>query len=98
MPKIKGWGHRKDGNHAEILGYFEDMKCKIKDVSGIPGFCDLIVKRGSQVRFVEIKDPTKVPSQRKLTKDEKEFHDYWGGVEIVETFADVVDVVNRMGY
>jgi len=94
--RVKDWGHRKDGNHAEILGYFEDMKCKIKDVSGIPGFCDLIVKRGSQVRFVEIKDPTQVPSKRKLTEDEKEFHEYWGDVLIVETRSDVLSVVNGM--
>ncbi|GAF97831.1 unnamed protein product, partial [marine sediment metagenome] len=75
MPRIKGWGHRKDDNHSEIQGYFEDLKCKTKDVSGIKGFCDLIVKRGSQVRFIEIKDPTKVPSQRKLTAAEQEFAD-----------------------
>lgn len=94
--RVKDWGHRKDANHGQIARYFEDLLCKTKDVSGVPEFCDLLVKRGPVVRFVEIKDPTKAPSQRKLTPAEQEFHDYWGDVHIVQTFADVVEVVQGM--
>lgn len=95
--RVRDWGSRKDDNHTLISGYFKDLGCRVKDVSSIPGFVDIIVKRGSQIRFVEIKDPTKVPSQRRLTKAEQGFWDYWGEDPlIVETQADVVRVVEGM--
>lgn len=97
MARVKNWGSRKDDNHAQISRYFEQLNCRVKDVSGVPGFVDIIVKRGSQIRFVEIKDPTKVPSQRKLTGAEHGFWEYWGEDPlIVETQADVIRVVEGM--
>lgn len=97
MARVKNWGTRRDDNHNEIIGYFEAMFCRVKDVSMVPGFVDIIVKRGSQVRLVEIKDPAKVPSQRRLTLAEREFWTYWGEEPlIVETQADVIRVVDGM--
>ncbi len=94
--RVKAWGSRKDDNHAEVKRWFEQLKCKTLDISSVPNSCDLIVKRGEVVRFIEIKDPSKVPSQRKLTKGEQKFHDYWQGVRIVETFGDVLKTVEGM--
>ena len=94
--RLKNWGSRKDENHGEIVRYFEQLKCRVLDISSVPNACDIIVKRGQTVRFVEIKDPRKVPSQRKLTKGEQEFWDVWGDVELVETFADVKRIVEGM--
>ena len=94
--RVKAWGSRKDDNHAEVKRWFEQLKCRVKDVSNVPNFCDLVVQRGKVVRFVEVKDPSKVPSQRKLTKGEQQFHDTWEGAVVVETFGDVVETVEGM--
>lgn len=97
MARVKNWGTRRDDNHGEITRCFQDLLCRVKDVSMVPGFVDLIVKRGRQVRLVEIKDPAKVPSQRRLTRAESEFWAYWGEEPlIVETQADVIRVVDGM--
>ena len=92
--KVKNYGSRKDANHREITKHFEDLCCKVKDVTSVPGFCDLIVKTNGQIALVEIKDPLKSPSQQALTKAEQDFHDYWGKVHIVKTYLDVVALVN----
>ena len=57
MARLKNWGSRKDENHAEVVRYFEQLKCRVLDISSVPNACDIIVKRGQTVRFVEIKDP-----------------------------------------
>ena len=97
MARVKNWGSRKDGNHGEISRYFEDLTCRVKDVSSVPGFVDLIVKRGNHLRLVEIKDPSKESSQRRLTPAEQRFWEYWGEDPlVVETQQDVIRVVEGM--
>ena len=97
MRKVKDYGSRKDGNHNEIKKYFEDLKCRVKDVSMVPAFCDLIVKRGHQVRFIEIKDPTQASNKQRLTGPEKAFWEYWNeDPVIVKTYQDVIRVVEGM--
>lgn len=97
MVRVRDYGSRKDDNHREIKKYFEGLGCYVKDVSSIPGFVDLLVKRGTQVRLVEVKDPTKKPSARMLTKSEKQFWSEFGEDPlIVETQADVIRVVEGM--
>jgi hypothetical protein len=58
------------------------------------GFTDVVVGfRGVNYLF-EIKDPSKPPSQRKLTPDELEFHKNWtGSIHIVETIDDVIKII-----
>lgn len=95
--RVKDWGSRKDANHGSIVRAFEQLNCRVKDVSSVPGFADLLVKRGRNIRVVEIKDPNKPPSQRKLTKAERDFWEYWGEDPIiVETLDDVMRVAGEM--
>ena len=97
--RVKDYGSRKDANHRHIQRAFEQHYCRVKDVSGVPGFVDLVVKLGSQVRLVEIKDPNQPPSQRKLTVAEDKFWKYWGEDPlIVETYDDVRRVVEDMRF
>jgi hypothetical protein len=45
--------------------------------------------------MVEIKDGTKPPSQRKLTKDEVSFHSNWSGqVQICTNFYEILQLLN----
>lgn len=52
------------------------------------GFPDLVVERGRQVRFVEVKDGSKPPSAQNLTDDEKVFQGWMGEQYVVINSGD----------
>jgi hypothetical protein len=44
--------------------------------------------------FFEIKDGNQSPSKRRLTNDEKDFHDNWQGqVDVVETTEEALKIL-----
>ena len=97
MGRVKDWGTRKDDNHKDVAGWFRALMCRVKEVHMVPGFVDLVVKCGGTVAFVEIKDPGKKPSARRLTQAEQDFWEYWGeDPVIVETQEDVFNLVDRL--
>lgn len=60
------------------------------------GFVDAVVGFRKINYLMEIKDPAKPPSARKLTPDEQHFFDTWKGqVDKVETIDDVLKIVNK---
>lgn len=62
------------------------------------GFPDLVVGRRGINVLVEVKDPDKPPSKRKLTADEMEWHDKWKGIVITaQTVDDVVQAFSSLG-
>lgn len=55
------------------------------------GFPDAAVGFRGRTYLIEIKDPGKFKSQRKLTDEEEIFHNAWTGhVKIIETIEDVL--------
>lgn len=59
------------------------------------GFVDIIVGHQGVNYLCEIKDPSKPPSARKLTKDEQKFHEEWAGqAAVVETVTDILKLIN----
>jgi hypothetical protein len=43
---------------------------------------------------MEVKDPTRKPSERRLTEDEEIWHDGWRGrVQVVESIAEALLVI-----
>jgi hypothetical protein len=66
---------RKDANHSEIANIFWGYGFDVIDTAGYTGkMLDLLVTLGHHFfEFIEIKDGSKPPSQRKLTDDEKDF-------------------------
>lgn len=88
---------RKDANHGAIVQAFERLGCSVIDVSATPCGFDIIVGYGGLTMPVEIKDGTKPPSARKLTKNEKKVHDYWtGGARVVKDIDGVAETVNTL--
>lgn len=89
---------RADSNHKEIVKAFRDMGASVLDTKQLGnGAPDIIVAMNNQTVSVEIKDGKKVPSARKLTPDEIDFHDKWQGwIEIVYSTDDVINLVNRI--
>ena len=62
---------RKDSNHEEIADAFESCGFVTRDVSALPGFCDLVIFRPDRgTRLVEIKDGSKPPSATKLRESQ----------------------------
>lgn len=58
------------------------------------GFTDVVIGFRRKNYLLEIKDPSKPPSARRLTEDEKKFHEEWTGqIDVVETIDDVLRIL-----
>jgi hypothetical protein len=87
---------RTDRNHREI-----STACK--QIPGVSyfntheigkGFPDIVIGYKGKNYLVEIKDGTKAPSQRKLTKAEAVFHESWTGQ--IATITSVDDLLTLL--
>jgi hypothetical protein len=64
--------HRKDGNHDAIVQALRDAHALVFDVHGWDNCLDLIVCRGGQTFWLELKDGALPPSRRQLTEAEQD--------------------------
>ena len=61
------------------------------------GFPDVVIAFRGINYLLEIKDPSKPPSARKLTPDEIAFHQNWTGqIATVMTIDDVLNLINPL--
>jgi len=82
---------KRDANEPAIVAAFEALQCLVwrlcKDEPA-----DLLVlisgAAGDRLRLIEIKDPAKPPSARRLTPTQKATHRVWP-VHIIETVEQV---------
>jgi hypothetical protein len=83
---------RVDANQPEIVAAFRALGYSVAHTHMVGGgFVDVIVGKGGRSFLIEIKDGSKPPSARKLTKDEAEFHAEWrGGVYVIASTDDVL--------
>ncbi|PYE21346.1 hypothetical protein C7410_115189 [Paraburkholderia silvatlantica] len=88
------WARRADANQMPIVQALRAAGCQVVPTHTVgQGFPDLVVKFGSRVMLLEIKDPAKPPSARKLTPAQAEFHEAWSGViYVVETPEEAVRI------
>ena len=92
------YAKRKDDNHNEIAQVFTDLGCLVFDTSMVPKFVDIVVQRRKpcnghiETLLVEVKDGSKPPSQRRLTKDQVPLHAVWN-IHIVECVQDVYELL-----
>jgi hypothetical protein len=87
---------RTDANQKAVVARFRKLGAKVLILSqvgnGVPDIAIGLLRSNSTpwCAFVEIKDGSKFPSQRKLTPDEQKFHDEWEGfVHIINNEQDV---------
>lgn len=88
-----------DDNQHDIVDRFLSNGLKVVSTAGMAnGFPDIIVSHFNGINvLVEIKDGDKIPSKRKLTPDQEEFHATWKGwIEIVENIDDVDALCERI--
>lgn len=86
-----------DANHAEIVGYFRKFGCSVLNISQLKNCGDLVVAKNHKTAIIEVKDGSKPPSARKLTKGEETFSNGWQGLYIVvQDLSDVIAVVKAL--
>ncbi len=89
---------RIDANQPQLVKFIRAMGASFQHTHQIPGALDGIIGyRGIDVR-VEIKDPDKPPSKRKLTDDEVKTICDWRGrqPEIIETENDITRILGAI--
>ncbi len=85
-----------DANHSEIVAALRSKAgCTVCSLAQVGGGCpDIIVGYHGRNILMEIKDGSKVPSQRRLTRDEIEWHVAWNGqVAVVESVDEAIAVL-----
>lgn len=94
MARLAG---RTDANQTEIVTGLRksNLAISVAITSGLGGgFGDIVVGFRGKNYIIEIKDGSKPPSKRKLTKAEKDFHDGWRGqVDVAKSLDDVLAIV-----
>jgi Holliday junction resolvase len=89
-----------DANQAAIVEALREAGCNVQPLHMVGRGCpDIMVGRAGRLWLMEIKDGDKPPSARKLTEDEREWHELWaeqkraGAVVVVESVAEALAVV-----
>jgi hypothetical protein len=86
---------RIDANQPEIVAALRGVGAAVQPLHTVGKGCpDLLVSHRMTNYLIEIKDGSKVPSARRLTQDQLDWHDAWRApVHIVETVADALRVI-----
>jgi len=86
---------RIDANQPLIVKALRGAGASVRILSNVGDGCpDLLVGFRQQNWLMEIKDPTRKPSERQLTDDEKDFFQGWRGqVCMVETVEEALRVI-----
>lgn len=89
------YARRADGNQPDIVKALRDADCLVVPTHTIGGgFPDLVVmhKPTRRICLIEVKDPSKPKSDRKLTPAQEEFHAAWTGpIYVVETAEQAIE-------
>ncbi len=85
-----------DANHPQIVKDLEKLQgVSVKSVATIKKFLDIVVGYKGKNYLFEIKNPDYPPSARKLTPDEKVFHDNWQGqADVILYTKDILRIIN----
>lgn len=86
-----------DANQPSVVKAFRRMGCTVECLhTQGKGFPDLLVGISGINALVEVKDGSLVPSERRLTADQEQWHEEWRGQKphIVESENDAVKLVN----
>lgn len=87
---------RIDANQSSIVRALREIGASVQSLADLgKGVPDIAVGyRGKNFLF-EIKDWKQPPSKRKLTPDEKKWHETWNGqVHVVETFDEALKIIS----
>lgn len=88
---------KADNNQPEIVKIFRDLGCSVQHLHTIGKGCpDVLIGKDGQNFLIEIKNGSKHLSQKKLTKDEAEWHQKWRGqVCIIESIDCAIEFIEH---
>lgn len=88
---------RTDGNQEQIVRELRKLGATVAITSQLGGgFPDLAVGFRGKTFLLEVKDPSQIPSKRRLTTDERAWHGAWSGhVAVVETLEDALQEIEK---
>ena len=86
-----------DANQKQIVSALRDAGCSVQSLAatgrGVP---DLLVGIAGKNLLMEVKDGDKPPSARKLTPDEKAWHEAWTGqIAVVNSINEALELVTK---
>ena len=86
-----------DGNQKQLVADLRKLGAAVVPTHTLgKGKPDILVGYRGRNFWFEIKDPAQPPSKRKLTSDEKKFHEKWPGqVAVVKDIVDCLKVFNK---
>ncbi len=89
---------RVDANQKELVAAFRKLGCSVLHLHKVGDGCpDLAIGLHKKTVLVELKDGSKPPSARSLTKLEEKFHADWKGILcLVEDLEDVIALVRAL--
>lgn len=92
------YSKKADRNQPDLVKYLRGLGATFQHTHQIAGALDGIVGYAGIDQRVEIKDPEKSGSARKLTDKEKTTFNEWKGRPpiIIETEKDCLELINRM--
>ena len=84
-----------DANQAEIVKAFRGVGCSVQHLHAVGDGCpDLLVGKDGVNYLVEVKDGSRPPSDRQLTKPQRKWHDTWrGNVAVVKSVPEALTLV-----
>ena len=90
---------RIDSNHVEIVRGLRAVGASVQSIATVGNGCpDLLVGVRGFNFILEVKDGSKSESRRRLTDDEKKWHDSWrGNVRIVTCLDEALDAIGIFG-
>lgn len=87
-----------DSNQSEIVEALRQVGAQVQPLHTVGKGCpDLLVAYRGQWYTGEIKDGAKVPSARKLTPDEQDWHSRFGEVAPVHVWESIEDALRDIG-
>lgn len=84
-----------DQNQAAIVEALRVVGCTVQPLHAVGQGCpDLLCARNGVNYLIEVKDGSKPPSARKLTRDQVLWHDAWRGqVAVVTSVKEALEAV-----
>jgi hypothetical protein len=89
---------RKDANQPELVRIIRQCGASYQHTHSIPGALDGIIGYCGIDQRVEIKDPAKPASHRRLTDSEHDVIASWRGRKpvVIETVEDIINLLGQM--
>ncbi len=85
-----------DANHDQIVMALRVLGATVQSLAGVgKGVPDLLVGYQGETYLIEVKDGDKVPSARKLTPDQEDWHGKWTGgtLRVANNVQDALNII-----